>query len=85
MSLAGKHLLFKNHREYVEYFFAKIGVKVTRHAHNYRSLDTAHPQLGLVYLAGDSVIVQAMEVHALMGHNAEYAEGKDVQAARNKI
>ena len=81
LSIQGTHLLFKDHREWITHLFKKEGVEVTRFGHDYTSLDTSHPQLGLVFLANDSVIVPAMEVHALIGHNAKYilkaVEAKD--------
>lgn len=84
-ALAGVHLLFTSHRDYVEHRFRQEGVKVTRHAHDYRSLDGREPKIGLVYLANDSVVDPAIEVHALIGHNAHYEEGANVEAARTKL
>lgn len=74
MGIQGKHLAFKSHREYVDYQFAKIGVEVTRWNHNYISLTTAGPLMGLVFLANDSTVDPGIEVHALIGHNAKYME-----------
>lgn len=68
----GLLLAFKNHREYIEHLFKQVGVEVYRWNHNYKTLDTTHPELGLVYLVNDSVIVPGVEVHALVGHNARY-------------
>jgi hypothetical protein len=68
-------LLFKDHREYVAHLFKNLGVEVYRWSHNYTSLDTSSPELGLVYLANDSVVVPGIEVHALIGHNARYING----------
>lgn len=68
----GLSLAFKNHREYITHLFKKEGVEVIRWAHDYKSLDSSDPKLGLVYLVNDSVIVPGMEVHALIGHNARY-------------
>ena len=72
MTMPGVHLAYKSHREYVEAMFKKEGVEVYRWHHNYHSLDTNNPEMGLVYLMNDSVIVPGMEVHALIGHNARY-------------
>lgn len=82
-TMAGVHLLFTNHRDYVEHRFLQEGVRVTRHAHDYRSLDTREPRLGLVYLANDSIVDPAIEVHCLIGHNAQYEVISD--ATRNKV
>jgi len=72
----GLHLAYKNHREFIEAMFRKEGVEVFRFSHNYKSLDTANPELGLVFLASDSVVDEAVEVHALITHNARYLETK---------
>ena len=76
----GLMLAFKDHRDYIAYLFKQEGVEVYRWAHNYASLDTSHPELGIVYLANDSVIVPGIEAHALIGHNARY-----IDAARDKV
>lgn len=68
----GLHLAYKTHREFIEAMFKKEGVIVTRFSHNYSSLDGPHPELGLVFLANESVIDEKLEVHALIGHNARY-------------
>lgn len=72
LTLSGIHLAYKTHRDFITAMFQKEGVEVYRYAHNYKSLDTSYPELGLVYLASDSVLDEAMEVHALIGHNARY-------------
>ena len=72
MAFQGLHLAFKDHREYIKHKFRAMGVDVYRFSHNYTSLDTGHPELGLLFLANDSVINPALEVHALIGHNAKY-------------
>lgn len=71
-------LYHKDHRSLVAKLFKDIGVEVTRWSHNYNSIDHGiNPELGLVYLANDSVIVPGLEVHALIGHNARYiSEGE---------
>ena len=74
LSGQGMHLIFKDHRAYVAHKFSVLGVDVTRFNHEYNSLSGAHPRLGLVYLVNDSAIVPAMEVHALIGHNAVYLD-----------
>lgn len=61
---------------FVKYLFAQEGVEVYRFTHDYKSLDGPHPQLGLVFLANDSVIVPGIDVSALIGHNARYLEAK---------
>ncbi len=71
-TMQGLHLAFKDHRAYVLHLFAKEGVEITRFEHDYKSLETSHPQLGLVFMANDSVIDPGLEVHALIGHNARY-------------
>ena len=70
-TLAGVHLAFKSHREYIEFKFAEIGIYITRWTHNYKSLDGPHPELGLVYLANDSVLDPGLEVIALVDHNCK--------------
>jgi hypothetical protein len=75
MSVQGLHLAFRNHREYIEHKFKQLGVEVYRHVHDYNSLETSHPKLGLVYMVNDSVIAPGLEVHALMDHNARYING----------
>ena len=72
MSMPGVHLAYRDHREFVEAHFKKIGVHVLRHAHNYASLSGRNPELGIVYLANDSVINPGLEAHVLIGHNARY-------------
>ena len=62
--------LYKDHRDFVKRLFKDKGIEITRWHHNYDSLATANPELGLVYMVNDSVIVPGMEVHALIGHNA---------------
>lgn len=61
--------LYKSHRDFIEKLFKDKGLEVTRWNHDYNSLTGAHPQLGLVYLANDSVIMPGLEVHGLVGHN----------------
>lgn len=68
----GLHLAFKNHREYVEHKFRQEGIEVYRHAHNYRSLDGKHPEMGVVYMVNDSEINPGVEAWVLIGHNARY-------------
>lgn len=72
--LVGIHLAFKDHREFIAHKFKQEGVEVTRWAHKYDSLKGANPELGLVYLASDSILDEAYEVHALIGHNAKYLD-----------
>lgn len=72
MTRSMAHQVFADHREYIEYMFGKIGIRIKRHNHDYKSLDGKHPQLGLIYLANDSDIMPGLEVHCLIGHNAEY-------------
>lgn len=80
ITFTGVHLAFKNHREYLAHRFKQLGVEVYRWSHNYDSLGGDNPELGLVYLGSDSVIDEAIEVHALIGHNARY-----VEATRNPL
>lgn len=72
--MQGLHLAFKNHRDYILHKFKQQGVDVYRFSHNYKSLDTSHPELGLVFLAGDSELMETMEVWALIGHNATWRD-----------
>ena len=72
--LQGVHLAFKDHRAYVAHKFSLLGVEVQRFAHDYESLDTKDPKMGLVYLANDSVIDPGLEVHCLIGHNSKYMD-----------
>lgn len=71
-SMQGLHLAYKSHRDYIASKFKDIGVDVYQWEHKYSSLDGAHPVLGLVYLANDSVLDPGLEVHALIGMNAKY-------------
>ena len=64
-----------SHRAYLERRFAKIGIEIHRWAHEYDSLTTIEPKLGLVYLANDSDINPGIEVWCLIGHNANYIAG----------
>lgn len=68
------HLQFKDHREYVAFKLKQEGVEVTRWQHDYASLDTHNPLLGVVFLGSDSVVDRAYEAHVLIGHNAKYVE-----------
>lgn len=68
----GVQLAYANHREFVAAKLKQAGIEVYRYAHNYDSLNTNHPELGLVYLANDSVINPGLEVWALIGHNAKW-------------
>jgi len=77
LSMQGLHLAYKNHREYIANRFKQEGIEITRFSHNYNSLDTSHPQLGLVYLMNDSVIQPGVEVWALVEHNARYINGNN--------
>ena len=76
MSMPGLRRAFKDHQDYVKHLFAKEGIEVYRMSHNYKSIESGHPELGLVYLANDSVINPGMEVWCLIGHNARYMEKK---------
>lgn len=62
--------LHKSHRDLVAMLFKEKHIEVTRWAHKYSTLESANPELGLVYMINDSSIVPALEVHALVGHNA---------------
>ena len=81
MSMVGIRSAFKDHREYVKHQFAKIGVEIVRFSHNYNSLESRTPELGIVFLANDSVVNPGVEAWALVGHNAKFmaeaAEKKD--------
>ena len=67
-----------SHRAYVEKRFAEVGLRILHHNHKYDTLTTSAPQLGLVYMAGDSVINPGFEVWALVGHNAQAIDGMTV-------
>ena len=71
-SLVGNHLTYKSHRDYMDAKFRERGIEVYRWVHNYNSLQGSNPELGVVYLAGDSVIDENLEAHVLIGHNARY-------------
>lgn len=66
--------VFRSHRKYIEDRFYQEGVIIDRFQHDYDSLSTSDPKLGLVFLANDSVIVPGIEVHALLGHNSHYKD-----------
>lgn len=83
LTLMSNQLIFPTHRHFVEHLFKKEGLKITRFSHNYKSLDTARPQLGLVFLAGDSIVQQTLEIHGLVGHNIESIDNGE--ATRDKV
>lgn len=56
-------------------FKLEHNIEVFRWTHDYGSLNTTHPKLGLIYLTGDSVITETMEIWALVGHNAKGPDG----------
>lgn len=56
-------------------FLKQHDLVITRWGHDYDSLDTSEPKLGLVYLRGDSEIVPHMEIWALVGLNAFGSDG----------
>lgn len=58
----------RGHVEYIDRRFKDEGVIITRFNHNYTT-----GELGLVFLAGDSVVNPGYEVWALIGYNAQYA------------
>jgi len=64
----------KNHRKYIESLFKDKGIEILRWQHDYDSLNTITPRLGVVHLANDSEIVPGIEVWVLLGHNARYIE-----------
>ena len=57
--------------QYVERLFKDKGLEVTRFSHNYKT-----NELGLVFLASDSVIVPGYEVWGLVGYNLKEVEKK---------
>lgn len=67
---------FRDHRDYVKHLFLQQHIEVTRFAHNYKTLDGNHPELGVVFLAGDSDIDMALEAWVLIGHNARFTDEK---------
>lgn len=77
MSLTGFHVAFPTLRDYVKHrFLAEHHLEIYRWTHNYKSLDGANPEMGLVYLANDSVLQPGIEVWALVNHNARYTDDK---------
>lgn len=63
--------------EYVTALFRREGFEVYRYRHDYQSLEGPNPQLGLVFMANDSVIVPGLEVYGIIGHNIRpLAEGE---------
>lgn len=61
--------------EYVrQHFKVTHNVEITRYRHDYKSLDGPNPQLGVVFLANDSVIIPGLEAWVLLDHNARYLE-----------
>lgn len=70
---------YKSYLDYIKGKFKEKGVEILRVTHDYKSLDTAHPQLGVVVLAGDSVLEDRTEVWALIGHNARYIDQVEVR------
>lgn len=71
LAIQGLRLSFRTHRDYIAFRFKQIGIEVTRWNHDYASLSTPHPKLGLVYLANDSVLDPGLEVIALVDHNCK--------------
>lgn len=61
--------------EYVTALFKRDGIEVYRYRHNYKTLEGENPELGLVFMSNDSVIVPGLEVTALLGHNARAING----------
>src|SRR5574337_105997 len=74
MSIPGVHLAYKDHRHYVTEMFSREGIEVVRFGHNYKSLDTKTPELGVVFMANDSQIIPGLEAWVLIGHNAKYKD-----------
>ena len=70
---------YKSYLDYIKGKFKEKGVEILRVTHDYKSLDTAHPQLGVVVLAGDSVVEDRTEVWVLIGHNARYIDQVEVR------
>lgn len=74
----GVRQAYSGPEEYVREHFKKLhNIEILRYRHNYKSLTTEHPQLGVVWMANDSVIVPGMEGWVLIGHNARYIEKTD--------
>ena len=72
LSAPGIRQAFSDHRDYLRHLFKKQGVEILRFAHNYDSLSTSTPELGVVFLANDSVVTPGVEAWVLIGHNARY-------------
>lgn len=77
LNLAPGGMQAKFMRKMIEHKFLKEhGLIVTRWIHDYDSLNGDHPTLGLVYMASDSVVDEAMEVWGLVGHNLREDRGE---------
>lgn len=76
MNMPGVLEAYSGPQEYVTSLFARAGYEVYRYRHNYDSLEGANPELGLVWMANDSVVVPGMEVWGLIGHNIREKHGQ---------
>lgn len=68
----GLYQAFKTHRDLLAHLFKQKGVEILRFKHNYASLSTRNPELGVVFVANDSVVNPGLEAWVLIGHNARY-------------
>lgn len=74
LGVVGLRASFKSHRDYVNYKFKQMGIEILRWQHDYDSLTGVDPKLGVVFLAGDTVLQNILEAHVLIGHNAKHVE-----------
>lgn len=77
LNMPGVMTAYPNVEAYVVALFRRDGYEVYRYKHDYDSLTGDSPQMGLVFMANDSVVMPAMEVIGLIGHNIRpLAEGE---------
>jgi len=69
MNAPGVLQAYASPEDYVTALFRREGFEVYRYRHNYKGLEGPSPELGLVFMANDSVVVPGLEVWGLVGHN----------------
>lgn len=86
------NFLYKSHRDYIMAQFKKMGIEITRYAHEYvPGSDVYNPlvkEWGLLFsTVGDRLAVQEMfEINAIIGVNARYTQETQLGGtARNEI
>lgn len=62
---------FKTPEEYIKFLFKRKNIDVKRYRHDYDSLNTPTPKLGLIFLASEDSpeLNPTIEVWGLMGYN----------------